>query len=214
MRQKLKPLAIVSLIATLMITSAGVAIADQPTLDWGTEVNLDQCGPGPLVINVTEKVVNSLDSGVLSWWAYESYNRQIRVRQTSPSTFCAVVRYQGDFTTVGGPSPNGTDSNIAAGIRGTFEGGYRATITGSLLSITSPTRGHVSVTDHQCTWTDSDSDGIFDYGEESCPGRIDWTAQYFSLTGFNFDWWGWIYNTESNGTWVNAITGNQGDITD
>jgi hypothetical protein len=43
---------------------------------------------------------------------------------------------------------------------------------------------------------------------------IDWLTLYFSSTsGFNLDWWGWIYHSGSNGTWVNAISSSSGDIT-
>jgi len=217
-----KVFVMVAVLAATLLLATSVMAQGQLTLDWDSEVNPEQCGPGPLVINVTEKIVNSLDSGVLSWWAFTDYNRLIQVRQTGPTAFCAIVRYQGKFTTAGGPSPAGTDPSIAAGIQGTFEGGYRAALSGSLLaSPTWPTRGSVGVTDHQCSWTDSNNDGVFNYGEESCPGVLNWTEQYFSGSSFSYEWWGWIYHGGSNGTWVNACSGpdpdcpgNSGDITD
>ena len=46
-----------------------------------------------------------------------------------------------------------------------------------------------------------------------CPGLVDWTAQYFSSTsGYDLAWWGWEYRAGRHGTWVNALSGNSGDI--
>jgi hypothetical protein len=197
----------------LILVGPAMAAPSTPHLNWGSEVNLGQCPDGKLVINVTQRAINSIDSGVASWWAYANYNRQIQVRETAPGTFCAVVRYEGDFTTVAGPSPQNTDT-IAAGITGTWQGGYRMTITGSLLATPSwPTRGSVGVTDYACTWTD-DGDGVFEYGEESCSGAVNWLDQYFTGWSYSYDWWGWVYHGGRNGTWVNSSDGNQGDITD
>jgi len=173
-------------------------------LNWGTEVNPGQCPDGELVINVTHKVTNDGDSGLAGYWAYDNYNRHIQLWQLGEGTFCAVVRYLGSFTTIAGRSPGDTDE-IAAGIKGTFEGGYRATITGTLKS--DPlyrTRGNI---------------GAFDYGWDGHSNHgahtpFSWLATYFDSYTFAYDWWGWVYHGGGNGTWVNAVTGNQGDITD
>jgi len=201
------------LMGLLILGGQAIAAPSGVHLNWGSEVNPGQCSKGKLVINVTQQVINSIDSGVASWWAYENYNKQIQVRETAPGIFCAVVRNEGDFTTVAGPSPQNTDT-IAAGITGTWQGGYMMTITGSLLGTpTWPTRGNVGVTDYACTWTD-DGDGVFNFGEESCPGAVNWLDQYFTV-GYStsYDWWGWVYHTPRNGTWVNSNP-NSGDITD
>lgn len=217
MNKKLMALAAVvaALLGLVIVVGQAMAAPDAPHLNWGSEVNPGRCPGGKLVINVTQRVINSLDSGTGgNWWAADNYERQIQVRQTGTDTFCAVVRYQGDFTTYAGPSPQNTDT-IAAGITGTFQGGYRMTITGSLLSAPSwSTRGRIGVTDYACTWTD-DGDGVFEFGEETCSGAINWLDQYFS-SGYSFayDWWGWVYHGGRNGTWVNSSDGNQGDITD
>jgi len=186
------------------LLGATTATASDPTLNWGSQLNAAQCGSGRMVINVTEKVVNDIDSGVGgNNWAFDDYIRQIQVRETGSGTYCAVVRYHGSFTTIAGFSPQNTGT-VAAGITGTFEGGFRATITGTLLS--SPgwsTHGFVGTFDYACDATTS-----------VCPGYVSWLGQYFSAVGgFDQPWWGWIYRTECNGTWVNASDGNLGDIT-
>jgi len=95
---------------------------------------------------------------------------------------------------------------IAAGIEGTFEGGYRAAIIGNLK--TTPDfriRGNI---------------GTFDYGWDGISATgpatpFDWTAAYFDIVNdFTLEWWGWVYHGGSNSTWSNSITGNAGDITD
>jgi hypothetical protein len=42
-----------------------------------------------------------------------------------------------------------------------------------------------------------------------------WRSDYFTgVSGFAFDeWWGWVYHAGNNGSWVNAIDGNEGNIT-
>jgi hypothetical protein len=38
-------------------------------------------------------------------------------------------------------------------------------------------------------------------------------TKYFDLKfTSNLDWWGWIYRTKNGNIWINAITGNTGDV--
>lgn len=178
-----------------------------PKLNSGSQLNSSQCPTGKLVINVNQSVLNDNDSGVAgNAWAFDNLKRLIKVWQVSDSTYCALVKYEGQFVTIAGLSPQNTDNDgIAAGLTGTFEGGYRSTIfTGTLnADPIYPTKGNMGTFDYNC-------DTAF-----NCPGYVDWTTVYFnSTTGFDLDWWGWIYHGGNNGTWVNAISGNSGDITD
>lgn len=161
------------------------------------------CPSGSLVINVVHKVTNDADSGVAgNAWASDDYVRQIQVVQVTPGTYCATVKYQGNFTTYTGRSPQNT-GDIDAGIVGTFDGGYTSTVFPGTLQ-TSPAhkvKGSIGTFDYDC-------DGAFD-----CPGYFDWVNTYFSSTaGFELAWWGWIYHGGQNGTWVNSVDGNSGDI--
>jgi hypothetical protein len=163
------------------------------------------CGTGTRVVNVTQHIVNDADSGLGGFWAFDAYNRHIKVWQTAPGTFCAVVSYDGRFTTVAGHSPQNTGT-VAAGIHGNFRGGYVAKFTGTFLA-SKPTSGSLGTFNYACVLS-------ADHGVATCPGYQDWTTFFFSSTsGFTEDPWGWIYTTEANGTWVNASTGNHGDIT-
>lgn len=190
----------------LLVPGRQAIAAPSVHLNWGSKVNPGQCGgvPGKLVVNVTQHVINDIDSGVAGFWATDDYNRHIQVWQVGPSTFCADVRYVGSFVTDDGPSPQNTDT-IAAGIEGTFEGGYRATITGTLNATPAlRTKGNIGTSDYGC-----------DIDTGDCTNRFSWPDAYFT-TGYSFtyDWWGWVYHGGRHGTWVNSQDGDQGDITD
>lgn len=175
-------------------------------LNWGAQLNSGSsaCPNGNLVINVVQKIINDNDSGVAgNAWAYDDFVRQITVVETVPGTFCATVKYQGNFTTIAGPSPGNT-AVVGDGVVGTFQGGYVSTVfTGTLLVIpVARARGSIGTFDYAC-------DTAF-----NCPGYVDWTTLFFSSTsGFDLSWWGWVYHAGNNGSWTNAVTGNSGDIT-
>jgi hypothetical protein len=180
-----------------MALSGGAALA----LD-GNQANTSQCS-GSLVINVTQSIRNDADSGVGgNYWANDNYNRNIKVWQTAPNTFCVVTQYDGQFTTYAGASPQNTGT-VGAGVTGNFSGGYTATFTGTLNpSPSKPTHGNIGTFNYNC-----DASG-------NCPGYVSWTDIYFTnVSNFNEDPWGWTYVTCNNGSWVNASTGNSGDIT-
>ncbi|HEY6042341.1 MAG TPA: hypothetical protein VIX58_09430, partial [Anaerolineae bacterium] len=87
--------------------------------------------------------------------------------------------------------------------------GYRTTVfTGTLNpNPAKPVKGQIGTFDYGCLPTDTG-------GHDTCPGLFSWVGTYFTSTsGFDQAWWGWIYSTDYNGTWVNAISGNLGDIT-
>jgi len=188
--------------------------APQTTLNWGSQINSSQCPNGNLVINVTQKALNDGDTRVGSgFWAMDNFNRTIKVWQIAYNTYCATVSYKGQFVSLGGVSPEGAGT-IGVGVTGTVEGGYRSTIfTGTLNPNPTfdgsnlPTNGSLGTIDYQCQPNDPG-----DYS--TCSNLFDWVSTYFSSTsGFDFAWWGWIYHGGNNGTWVNALSGNLGDIT-
>lgn len=203
-------LTICSVVAIFVVFTA-VASASESESDSNTsfhpgqELRRSACGNAmeEPVINVEQKVKNDADSGVAgNAWAFDNYEREIKVyRTTEENSYCAIVKYEGKFITLAGPSPNNTGT-VAAGIRGEFEGGYRATFTGTLKS--SPlkkTHGSIGTYDYAC-------DTLF-----NCPGRVSWLSFYFDgVASFDQPWWGWIYHADDHGTWINASTGNVGDI--
>ena len=102
-----------------------------------------------------------------------------------------------------GQSPGG-GATLTPGIEGTIEGGSTGTVTGSLK--TSPSkriRGNIGSIDLGC-----------DPLTGTCTVVGSWLDYYFnSGYVFSYNWWGWIYHGGNNGSWVNATTGNSGDIT-
>jgi len=185
------------------------AIAGGVSLNWGSEVNPSQCptdqGYRYLEINVTRRVEGDPTQGVLgNTWAIREYNQHVQVWRIGASDdgggaerFCALVRYQGSFSTLAGPSPQATDNSIAANIDGSFEGGYRLVFNADeLVSPTYRDRGHI--------------------GTFAGPiGLTDWQSYYFSNVGANnVQWWGWIYHGGNNGAWSTSTLGEQGDIAD
>lgn len=173
-------------------------------LDWKKEVNPSECGKvGKPVINVTQAVVNDADSGQAgNYWAFDNYKRHIQVWTRPEGSYCALVSYEGAFDAQAGQVSPGNTGILTGNEDGQLHGGRRATIIGTLKTVPSwPTDGSVGLTDYQC-----DLSG-------NCPGFVSWPGQYFE-SGFSYsdDWWGWIYRAEENGTWINAITGNLGDV--
>lgn len=193
------------LVTTVIVIAVGLGTAATALAD--SSINLDQldksrCGAGELIVDVEHGVLNDHDSGVAgNSWALDAYEREIRVWQTGVNTFCAIVRYDGEFVTLAGASPGGS-STVAAGVEGDLEGGYRTTEFTATFAPTRPTDGDL---------------GTFDYGcdvSPSCPGRVSWFGFYFTnISGLDLAWWGWSYDAGDNGFWVNSIDGNSGDIT-
>lgn len=163
-----------------------------------------QCS-GKLIINVTYKIENSIDSGEAgNYWAYDYINRHIQVRQIDEGVYCAEVMDEGYFITIAGRSPGDT-SDISEGIKGRIIGGYVMTINGEL----NPEAlydyfGNIGKFDYQC----HPENGV-------CDDLFNWISAYFD-PGYTYSYvqWGWTYRAGKNGTWVNSSEGNSGDITD
>ena len=181
------------------------------TLDWGQALHSgpSACPDGALVLNVTQKVVNAVDSGTTRpVWAFDDYIRQIRVVDTG-SGLCATVKYEGNFTSIAGDSPGAayTGGTIDDGVVGTFQGGYVSTLFSGVPKPNTRLKGSIGTYDYQC-----DSSG-------NCPGFVPWPTIFFnSLADFDIGgWWGWVYHAGNNGSWQNACDpgcgGNSGDIT-
>src|SRR5207302_2310494 len=141
------------------------------------------CGKGKLVIDVEQKVLNDVDSGLKgNNWAFDDYKRSMKVWQIGQGNFCTIVKYDGTFRTVAGVSPGG-GGTVSDGVTGNFEGGYRMDFNGTPLTTPAKkTHGSIGTFDYRC-----DTSG-------NCPGSVYWVTLYFSnVTGDDFDWWGWLY---------------------
>lgn len=179
-----------------------VLLAPMATFAYGgNQTNASQCG-GSVVVNVTYNIVNDTDSAVGGGtWANDTISRHLQITQPSAGMYCATVSDNGSFTTFDWHSPANTGT-VTAGITGGISGGYRTpTFAGALVS--SPaykTHGDL---------------GTFDLGcdrDQNCPGAHPTVSDFVSGWNGDLAWWGWEYKTPHNGTWVNSVDGNTGDI--
>lgn len=202
-------LALLSLTTILLTLTLGTRRQNVQAADIMSkgEVVKKNCNTtGSPVINVAQKVTNSVDSGQAgNYWAFDSYNRTIQVWKQSDGTYCALVAYEGKFDAQKGQRSPGNTGMLTGSEDGTFKGGYRAVIAGALLRDPSlPTKGSIGTVDYRCTLSGS------------CPGAFDWTTKYFNTatTGFtfNYSWWGWQYHAKGQAICVNSSDGNSGDI--
>ena len=189
------------LVLVAAVLAAAAFAGSAGAIYGGPQLAASQCG-GSLVLNVNHAVVNDADSGLSGYWAFDYYLRQIRVWQTAPGTYCAIVTYEGVFQTFPGALSPENGLPFTRRVVGIFSGGYRATITGTFSPGTNRTRGFLGVKDYQC-----DTSG-------NCANPFKWVDTYFAPSaGFAYQWWGWEYKAPRHGTWVNASDGNSGDIT-
>jgi len=80
------------------------------------------CGGGKPVMAVTYRVQNDVDTGIKgNTWAFDDYLRSVRVWRRAHGRYCSLSTYDGQFTSIEGPSPGGK-AQLPAGIRGTFTG--------------------------------------------------------------------------------------------
>jgi hypothetical protein len=218
---------------TLLISASSFA-APGNHLNWGYQLNATEnaCPPGEQVLKVVRKVINALDSGTgtnddgKAWWANTEYVQQIQVVHTgyNDSTgldeFCAKVKSQGSFESVGGDGPGcANDSNctdavtpavppgrLYPGVMGTFQGGYINTFEGKFTPGNRRTKGSIGTLDGECHASTA----------EGCPASVfsAWRSNYFNnVSVSSLPWWGWVYHAGDNGSWVNKTDGNEGNIT-
>jgi hypothetical protein len=201
----------------LLLATTTASLAQNPSLNWGSEVNPARCptdqGYRYLEINVTRKVEADFAPGAGNFdadqiapmspdgWAEREFNQHIQVWKVGVivdpppggERFCALVRYQSSFVSTGTSNPAATGCRPAS-----REPSRVAT------DWCSPPR---RTSRHQpaATWKRS-----------RCPvASPTWISQYFtSISTTVPEWWGWVYHGGHNGTWVNSIGPNvQGNIT-
>jgi len=215
-------IAAIAIASVALFTGPAHAAPNVVHLNWGSQLNPSDCvddGYRYLEVNVTQQVVNDADLAPAgNFWARLEYNRHIQVWKVGillGERYCVLVHYQGSWTTIAGASPHDPGLQIPAGIEGTFQGGYRATIVGVLNESGNPRlRGRLAPVDRK--WS-----GL----PTTAPLQDDWINQYFMSVDFaqtQTDWWGWIYHGGPNSTFSHACDasigpdcpGTSGNITD
>ena len=157
------------------------------------------CGSGKLVLSVSYHVVNDVDTGLQgNNWAFDTYNRAVHVWRKAPGRFCSASTYDGEFTTIAGPSPGGK-AELPAGIRGTFTGSSVTTFRGAFAPRGAPARGFLGGKDFACTSADQ---------KGQCSGTWDWLRAYFSgISRFKYVRYAFSYHATENGkgTWSDTL---------
>jgi hypothetical protein len=162
------------------------------------------------VLSVAYHVVNDVDTGVRgNNWAFDTYDRTVRVWRKAAGRFCSASTYDGEFTSIAGTSPGGK-WQLPAGIRGTFRGSSVTTFRGAFTPRLARLRGNVGIKDFACSSADT---------KGRCSGTWDWLAVYFSnVTRFTYARYSFSYHATENGTgtWSDKLVGGKirvaGDI--
>jgi hypothetical protein len=184
-----------------LVLALAVASPAQPNLG---------CGQGKLVLSVSYRVVNDVDTGVLgNNWAFDTYRRSVRVWRKAPGQFCSASTYDGDFASIKGASPGGK-SQLPAGIRGSFKGSSVTTFRGTFAPRGAAVRGFLGTKDFACSSADRKGE---------CRGTWDWLGGYFTgAAQFKYVRYAFAYHATENGTgtWTDLLAGGKshmnGDI--
>ena len=177
-----------------------------------------------LVVEVSEAIVNDADSGEAgNYWAFDKVNRSITIWNVGPGQYCIVVNYyKSSFQAIAGQTSPGLGGTLSGEEYGSFKGTALFTVSGQFAPSDPtvwPAEGRVNggvPVDYQC-----DVNG-------NCPGYVSFLGKYFNTGDPSFNYaepqWGWKYvgldsgsgtkHPTSTGTWINAYTGNSGDILD
>ena len=168
------------------------------------------CGAGKLVLSVTYRVQNDVDTGLKgNTWAFDTYTRAVRVWRKAPGRYCSASTYRGTFESIAGWSP-AAKVELPAGIRGTFKGSSVTRFSGTFAPGGAQVRGYLGVKDFACTSADEKGD---------CSGTWDWLRAYFTdIAGFRYVRYAFTYHATENGkgTWNDSLVGGKvrfsGDI--
>ena len=150
------------------------------------------CGGGRPLLAVSYRVQNDVDTGIKgNTWAFDDYTRTVKVWRRPHGRFCSASSYDGEFTSIEGPSPGGK-YQLPAGIRGTFAGASTTTFRGRFAPRGAPFKGFLGVKDFACSSTDV---------KGRCSGTWDWLTTYFTkVAGFRYTGYEFRYRATENGT--------------
>lgn len=152
--------------------------------------------PTPITVTYDFITIDSNTSG--TYWAYDTFHSVVQIYDLGDGVYRLVWTDTGTFVSWAGVSPSGTGL-VGDNVTGTVIGGQTILVHGALKSELPSYLG------------------FYDYGcdhDANCPGYVSWrTLMFNSVDSYVYEQWGWTYTTCFNGTWVNADTGNIGDIT-
>lgn len=165
-----------------------------------TPAHANSCTIAP-VMNMS----NVADSGVNgNWWGRDAFSMSGTFCATgSPNQYNLTTVRTGSFSTFAGDSPDGTGS-VGEGVTGSMTGTAYLVVNGTLKS---PLPTNLPPMDLGCTSASCNAVSSYET----------YLAQLFEpgfTYTFNEDWGTFTYTTCDNSQmWVNAASGNTGDIT-
>lgn len=136
----------------------------------------------------TTEVVGRPDSGSHGNWATDTFTRTTVVCDNGDGTYTLTITDDGAFTSLPGALSPGAGVLLPAPFTGEFTGGATVTVTSATAPHTPPTTSP---------------------GDKS---TSEWASLLFDGNNGTISNWGWTYSTPCE-TWVNAETGNSGDVT-
>lgn len=179
-----------------------------------------------LILNIQHDVQNDEDSGLLGYWALDSYTVHLQVWKLTDGSYYAIKTYDGIFQTPqGAVSPGATSASQTEqqSAFGSINGGYVATFTDTSPFNPSnyPTHGDVGTFNYGGTTADV-LKGTYGNGQTSDASPFNFLSAYFpgyTSGSFAQPTWGWVYSLDdqfqsstSANTWCNFISGNAGNI--
>jgi hypothetical protein len=203
-----------SVYSGITILGTGTATSCTSMSGTGTQSNVGAvtwtATKGTKVLDISCSVRNDEDSGIVGYWALDTYCKTVQVWQDPnvPTNFYAIVTYNGMWQTFKGalsPKAGVLETKNALGC---MQGGYFASFTA-----TSFTQKCGFVGSYNFGGTKADILlGTYGAGQTGGTPTFDWTTKYFTgFDNFNYFNWGWTYQYRSQ-TWVNSASGNTGDI--
>ena len=149
----------------------------------------------PIVVTYDFVTVDSNTSG--TYWAYDTFHSTVTIVNKGVNLWQLTWVDTGTFVSWDATSPN-SSGTIGDGVVGNITGGQIVTVNGVLKASLPSYLGYFNFNcDHFA----------------NCPNYVSWRTMMFdSVSSYVYDQWAWTYVTCGNGTWVNADTGNIGDI--
>jgi len=156
----------------------------------------------PLVVDAYFTAENSGDSGADGHvWALDAGTRFIRIWRLGGDAYCVQIHDVGSFTTFAGLSPEGTGT-VRAGVTGSLDITSYLRVYGTFAP-TVPTIGFLGNFDAQCQQDGTCAADILHLGPSYFPS---------GLKNLDPGWFLATYDGGACGTWVQAPSGDTGDI--
>lgn len=159
---------------------------------------------GEPVVDITHDVTNDIMLGTTgSVWANQQFTRHLKFWETTqPNEYCGINELAGDFNGIAGALSPGGKYILDGNEVGKFNLSQQLHVTSDGFNLNKwGASGYIGTFDYGCT-----------AGMSSCPGYIDWIAQYFNGYTVINDWMSWRYIARDGGIWTRVNKAFGGDI--